>query len=207
MTDRPTALTSTQAARVLGLDPFATWDEIRQAYRDQMRVHHPDRGGDGATPQAARINEAYRTLRLLHRSRTSSGSSTTSDHAATPPPPATPWRRFRAEDQAPGLIRVDRDTLLVAAPPDETFRWLVEAATDLGEITYLDRSGPILEVLCRFEGEPATSLVLTTQGRGGDTEVFCTVESIEARPAPPVSAVIDVFELAFRRRQGPTTPA
>lgn len=203
MVDRQPALTSNQAARILGLGPSATWDEVRRAYRDQMRIHHPDRGGDGATPRAARINEAYRTLRLVHRSRGTRTAGPAPTRPPMAPPPATPWRPSRADDQAPPVTRVDRDTLLVSAPPDEAFRWLVEAATDLGEITYLDRSGPILEVLCRFEGEPATSLVLTTQGRGAATEVFCTVESIEARPAPPVSAVIDVFELAFRRRQCP----
>ena len=63
--------------------------------------------------------------------------------------------------------------------------------------------GPTVAVLI----EPATSLVLTLQGRGEGTEVFCTVESIEARPAPPVSAVVDLLELALhRRREGGQSP-
>ena len=101
----------------------------------------------------------------------------------------------------PAVVRVDDDTLGLDAPADETFRWLTDAANDIGEITYVDRSVPILEVLCRFEGEPATSLVITLQGRLDGTEAFCTAESIEAREGPPTAAVVDVLELALRRRQ------
>ena len=54
------------------------------------------------------------------------------------------------------------------------------------------------------EDEPATSLVLTLQGRGLGTEVFCTVESIESRPAPPTGAVVDLLELALHRRRDPS---
>ena len=101
------------------------------------------------------------------------------------------------------MQRIDADTLMVEAPAEETFRWLLDAAHDIGEVTYVDRSMPIMEVLCRFEGEPATSLLLSLQGRGLGTEVFCTVESIEARPAPPTSAVVDLLELALHRRRNP----
>ena len=104
------------------------------------------------------------------------------------------------------VARLDADSLLVLAPADETFRWLLDAAHDVGEVTYVDRSMPIAEVLCTFEGEPATSLVLTLQGRGEGTEVFCTVESIEARPAPPVAAVVDLLELALHRRRDGAQP-
>ena len=104
-------------------------------------------------------------------------------------------------DAAPAVHRLAVDAVLVDAPADEAFRWLLDAAHDIGEITYVDRSMPIAEVLCRFEGEPATSLLLTLQGRGTGTEVFATVESIEARPAPPTAAVVDLLELALHRRR------
>ena len=108
-----------------------------------------------------------------------------------PPPPTRP------------IARLSDDSLGLAAPPDEAFGSLLDAVHDVGEVTYLDRSMPIVEVLCRFEGEPATSLVLTVQGRGPWTEVFATVESIEARPAPAVGAVVDLLELALHRRATP----
>lgn len=98
------------------------------------------------------------------------------------------------------MVRIDSDTLAFAAPADETWRWLLDAVHDIGAVTYLDRSIPIVEVLCRFVDEPATSLVITLQGRMDRTEAFCTAESIESRPGPPTAAVVDVLEDALRRR-------
>jgi hypothetical protein len=47
--------------QVLGISPQATAREIRQAYRERARSHHPDLGGD---PQRmVEINAAYELLR------------------------------------------------------------------------------------------------------------------------------------------------
>lgn len=193
-------MTPADAARVLGVDPAAPWDEVRRAYRDQIRRHHPDRAGtdgdDGG--RATAIIEAYGVLGT-HR-RAAPGS----------PPLDDPLDEAVAEPVAPGpldgapvVARAGGDTLAIAAPADEAFRWLLDAVHDLGAVTYVDRSMPIVEVLCRFEGEPATSLVLDLQGRATHTEVFCTVESIESRPGPPTEAVVDLLELALHRRRSP----
>lgn len=99
------------------------------------------------------------------------------------------------------ISRAADDTLAFAAPADETFLLLLEAAHDIGELTYLDRSVPILEAICRFEGTPALSLVITLQGRNDGTEAFCTVESIEARSGPPAAAVVDVLFDLLQQRQ------
>jgi len=190
----------TEAARVLGVRSDTPWPEVRRAYRARIRIRHPDRAGASGVTDAVRIIEAFRTLDAARGERAS-------DPSPPPPPPfAEPGQRrvFRwvsPEGTAPSVARIDSDTLALDAPADETFRWLIEAANDIGEITYVDRSGPVLEVLCRFEGEPATSLMITLQGRVDGTEAFCTAESIEARPAPPTTAVVDLLELALRRRQ------
>ena len=197
-------MTPAEAARILGVDHTASPEQVRAAYRDQIRTHHPDRAGARSAGRAAAIIEAYRVLAAL---------GSVPPPPPPPPPPAADQRgwggatippRASAEPLppvAPPVHRIDADTLVLDAPAEETFRWLLDAAHDVGEITYVDRSMPIMEVLCRFEGEPATSLLLTLQGRGLGTEVFCTVESIEARPPPPTSAVVDLLELALHRRR------
>ena len=194
------ALSPTEAAAVLGVAPGADADEIRAAFVAGIRLHHPDRAGDRSGDRAAGIIEAYRVLGGTSPTSAPTGGPEP-DHDPAPAPPAPSGGA--GDDGAPPLARLDDDTLLLDAPADEAFRWLVDAAHDLGAITYLDRSGPIFEALCRFEGEPATSLVVTIQGRADGTEAFCTAESIEARPGPPVGAVVDLYELALRRRQRP----
>lgn len=42
---------------VLGVAPWATVDDVRKAWRQQLAQHHPDRGGDAT--RAAEINEAW----------------------------------------------------------------------------------------------------------------------------------------------------
>ena len=208
-----------QAARILGVDERAEWSEVRAAYRLLIRSHHPDHAGAASAGRAARIIEAYE---VLDRARSHAGdpSAPSSSRSGAPPPPPPPpsdkptdvgshrafWRASRwpaPVGRAPAVWRVDDDTLLLDAPAEETFRWLLDAAYDVGEVTYVDGSVPIMEVLCRFEGEPATSLLITLQGRANGTEAFCTVESIEDRPAPPVAAVVDLLELALHRRTHP----
>jgi hypothetical protein len=202
---------ATEAARILGVAPDAPWDAVRRAYRDQIRTHHPDRAGVAGGARASSIIEAYRTLADARAAELSSPSAPPPP-PPPPPPPSSWWARAHAGDAAPvfgaasggdtWVRRLDGDTLLVDAPAEETFRALLDAAHDIGEITYVDRSMPIMEVLCQFEGEPATSLLVTLQGRGHGTEAFCTVESIEARPAPPTSLVVDLLEEAMARRGG-----
>lgn len=176
------------AARLLGLRDDADLDEVRRAFRAEIRAHHPDLGGDDGTT-ARQLIDAYRLL--------SSPAPPAPSAEPRDEPPVTPVV------EVVGLVRLDADTLAIGAPADEAFKLLTDAAHEVGEVTYLDRSVPILEVLCRFVDEPATSLVLTVQGRATHTEVFCTVESIEARPAPPTHAVVDVLEDALTGR-GPT---
>jgi molecular chaperone DnaJ len=48
--------------QVLGVVPTSTPAEIREAYRAQARIWHPDRSSTGSSDRMARLNEAYRVL-------------------------------------------------------------------------------------------------------------------------------------------------
>lgn len=61
------AITQQEAYEILGLQPGASEDEIRQAHRSLMKRFHPDQGG--TTWLATRLNEARDILLGSHRSR------------------------------------------------------------------------------------------------------------------------------------------
>ena len=50
---------------VLGVEPTASPDEIKSAYRKQAIKHHPDSGGD--SEQFQKLTEAYDVLKDPHK--------------------------------------------------------------------------------------------------------------------------------------------
>lgn len=188
-----------EAATVLGVTAEAPWPDVRRAYRDLIQARHPDRAGAASTGDAVRIIEAYAVLRRAHTEPLRAGPAA-GQGGGFPDRPAAPKRVFLAVARS-DIARVDDDTIAFGAPADETFLLLYEAGHDIGEVTYVDRSVPILEVICQFQGTPALSLVITLQGRMDGTEAFCTVESIEARPGPPTADVVDVLVDLLHQRQ------
>lgn len=176
-----------RAARLLGVAVDAEPDEVRRAYLAGIRREHPDRRRDGDTAAAVLLNLAYEVLG-------EAPSDDDREEVRTPGPVDRTWL------EAVRVSRLADDTLALTLPFEESFRLVFDAAHDVGDLTYIDRSGPIIEVLCRFVGEPATSMMLTFQGRSSHVEVHATIESIEARPAPPTAAVVDLLEDALRSR-------
>ena len=93
-------------------------------------------------------------------------------------------------DPAPQVTLVDAETIGISAPALEVVPLLIEAAHQLGDITYLDPGAGLLEVVVEFVGAPTSSVVLSLQGRAtGVTEVFCSVEPLSGGEAPAAAAV------------------
>ena len=161
-------MTPAEARALIGVDEHAPWEVIRVRYRERIRLVHPDlTGGSGA--EAARVNVAFATLVRARR-------------AGSEPAPVdtTPGETGAAVRPLSADIRlVDGDTLLIAAPPDETFRRVLAGLDLIGEVSYVDRSGPIAEAIVVLDDGSSHSLVVSFQGRGLTTEVFATLESIE----------------------------
>lgn len=178
------------ARALLGVETTTPWSEVRATYRARISVAHPDRAG-GDARQAAQLNAAYATL--VRARRTGSTPAPPSEPPAAPPPRAT-W----ADDpmaEPPEVL--DGDTVWLAAPPDEAFLRLLEAAHRIGDVTYVDRSCAIFEALVSVEGQGTCSLVVTLQGRAHGTDAFCTLEAIERVASPPVRHVTEALVAAL----------
>ncbi len=181
-----------EALGVLGVSRGASSDEVRRAYLRLIRDRHPDRADSGpdANRLTARLNEAHSIVR---RALAETDDDVVPRRAA--PDEAQP---VDGPVEAPIEVRADEDSLTIAAPADEAFAVLFEAAGRVGHIAYFDRHLGILETVVRFEGGPSCSVLITLQGRAEGTEAFCTMESMEAAPTPPIAPVVEalVAELA-----------
>jgi hypothetical protein len=179
-----------EALEVLGVHPTTPWPEVRIAYRDRIRRLHPDVAGPGSGAHAARTNEAFRVVRAAVAG------------GAHPAPQPTPV--IRPDLRLPDAVEVavlDEEGLELVAPPDEVFDRLHAALHAVGQVTYVDPGGGLLECLLETEGHPASQLTVSLQGRGATTEAFFTLESLDARAAPPLPAVVRL--LAQRLREMP----
>ena len=186
-----------EALAVLGIKPGARAEEARAAYLRLIRVRHPDRAGAGpdATHQTARLTQAYSVIRAALAESVNGvvpPSAGTAPVRPSPPPSAPGWP-FDPTAQPVGADVVDSDTIAVDAPADEAFAVLFEAAGRVGHVAYFDRQLGILETIVRFEGGPTCSVLITLQGRALTTEAFCTMESIEAAPTPPIRPVVEAL--------------
>jgi hypothetical protein len=163
---------------------------VRTAYRRLVREHHPDVSGE-APDRTARLTEAYAVLR---RTAEQLGGDTVVVAPDPPTPAAAPSPGEPSPyDKAVEAELAAGDTIVFRAPASEAFAALFEAGGRIGHIAYFDRQLGILETIVRFEGGPSCSLLITLQGRAHGTEAFCTLESIEAAPTPPIGVVMDAL--------------
>jgi hypothetical protein len=165
----------------LGIDPTDEPEAVRAAYLARLRMVHPDTvpasESAGANDATIALVAAYEVA-VRHLDQAAAPTDPHVDEPAAPQRPFVPI----------GLV--EDDTIAVALPPDATYALVVEAAHHLGEVTHIEPSSGLLQVVIEFIEAPPCSLLVSLQGRAtGVTEVFCTVESLEAEPPPPIDAV------------------
>lgn len=176
-----------RARACLGVSDDAGWDEVRSAYRRLVRTHHPDRGRTptevaARTRRTAEVTAAYASLSAAF-GVTAAGSGA----ANAAPPPAAP-------------VEGDATVLRIALPPPEALAVLLEAAHDLGEVSYLDRANGVLEVIVSDGPGRVSSLLVLTEPDGAGTRAEFGTEPLGVHPAAPPGPLAERMARLLARR-------
>lgn len=188
------------ARAVLGVSAADDWTVVRAAYRERIRLAHPDVAGEAGVARSLELNAAYRALSLAKRegrlherpARSSGPVQPPGPRAAGDPPRAVRPEWAEPTGPAPDVRVVDRETIALSSPPDETFRRLVEATHEVGDISYLDRGSAIFEAVMTLDDGTHASFVVSLQWRAHDAscEAFCTLEALNRPEHLDVSGVL-----------------
>lgn len=179
-----------RARRLLGIPPGARGDAARAAYRRLVKRHHPDVSDEeGAERRTAELTAAYRLVRAREQVR-GREQVRAQEHVPTPEPPPAAAARLLADD----VIGLD-------TPLREALMLVLDAAHELGEVSYLDPSSGLVEVVVEFLQAPTSSVVLSLHATpGGHTAVACEVEPLSGGSAPPAAAVTQLVLETLRGR-------
>lgn len=179
----------------LAMTPTDSPGEVRRRYLERLVEVHPDRSdAPDANEVTVRLTEAYRVVvdHLQHVGARSGARVGAEERSARVSEIADAGGGVDAASGRPvvAVAMVDIDTIAIAAPAGETFRLLLEAGHELGEVDHVDPSAHLLSVVIEFVEGPVCQLLCTLQGRAtGVTEIFCHIESFDATPPPPIDAV------------------
>jgi molecular chaperone DnaJ len=171
------------------VSPAATADEIRDAYRDLARRHHPDRavaGGQEPSDAMSRVNEAYRVLsepgrralydRSLHAAVGATPSSVdvtdvgdvdvepAAQPSSSPLSPAGPARipwKLMAVTAVLGSAVVLVAAAFTDPPADEPPDGILRT----GSCIEIESNGDAREVACTGEGDTVVELLIPTGAR------------------------------------------
>ncbi len=177
-----------EARSVLGLTAAATPREVRDAFLRRVRAHHPDVTDhpSGAAERTATIISAYRLL----RDRPTDGPP----GPGAPTPPASPPSPSRGSVAAVEVIT--DEAIWVDADASEVARVLLEVADELGEVSYVDRSGGLVQLTVRPPAGPTCWFTVNAVARPSGTVLVATLESIEAQPTPPPRPLVEALARA-----------
>jgi len=174
-------MTFEEACALLGVHHNATETEIRDAYRQALIEHHPDRSSNPQAQEiAAQLAVAYQ--RALNGPTIIEKCSTS-----------------KARESVTVVIDDADHEFFLEAPFDEAFRLVLDVASQFGGIGYIDRHLGICEIMVRFVDGPTCSVMFTLDAAPFGTKVSCAVESIEAAPTPDPSEFIRQFTDALSK--------
>ncbi len=186
-----------EALVLLELQPGDTEEQARRSYRQLLHRTHPDRSAAAdATERTVHLTAAYEVVLEHLRAAADEVLDDDRSQGAT----ASPRAAAPTASTVPVAVElVDGETIAIDAPALEVVPLLIEAAHQLGEISYLDPNAGLLEVIVEFVGAPTSSVVLTLQGRAnGTTEVFCSVEALSGGEVPAADAVAQLLVRTLR---------
>lgn len=173
------------AERLLGVVVTDPPEQIRAQYRRRLFAVHPDHGGSGVDTR-----ELVTALQVL---QTRAVELRNEAVEAAPDPENAPSTVGAV--MATEVLRIDRDTIALPYPAEETYLRLLDAAHQIGDVTYVDREYGVLEALLRTRTGTTVSMLVSLQGRAnGTTEAFFTLEPIDAVRGD-LPSVFDVTEL------------
>lgn len=125
--------------RTLGLQPGASWDEVKTAFRRLARVHHPDIAGPAGARRFSEITQAYMALKESISPGVMGGisdSASCSEQEAVHPKKESLWYRFikkiffRGEFNEERVVKEEEEVLRTANPGRNRF---AESAISLAE--------------------------------------------------------------------------
>lgn len=184
-----------RARTILGVRATDDWTAVRNNYRRLIGEAHPDRPGNEGSDRAIELNAAYRELSIAKREGRLHEFRVVPPTRTPPTAPQTPGTRRQASivDVDLGVRIVDDSTLVFDSLPNETFLRLVEAVNAIGDISYIDRSAALLEVMVRLRDNTPASLVFSLQWRAHNAtcEAFATLEAIDRAERLDVGGVLE----------------
>lgn len=187
------------AAQVLGVDPTSGAAELRERYRSLLLTTHPDRNdAPDAAEQTIRLTAAYRLLLSVSVSppgppQVDPDTTGASQHETSRSDTHQSDTHQSDTQRRSSAALVDPTTIEVLAPQVEAMLQLLEVAHRLGDVSYLDRSSGLLELVVEFLDAPTSSVMLTLTGTDSGTLVRCDVEPLSGGEAPSAAAVTQLL--------------
>lgn len=171
----------TAALGVLGFSHPVSWEDVRSAYREQLRQAHPDVPGGSDSGRTEEIVTAFRFLR-----------EATKDGLVEPVTVLGRYLAAEAAELAPeGELGEALPVVRVQSQPNPgatVVRRVAEAMAHLGQVSGLDHSAGLIQAVVTEPGYAPSQLTAEVIESGGnvDPRVLFTLEPLGGGDAPPL---------------------